>query len=33
MVTGVSQLSLMPGVALFFLALGGLLIAWRREGR
>jgi hypothetical protein len=32
-VTGVSQLSLMPGVALFLLALGGLLVAWRREGR
>ncbi len=32
-VTGVSQLPLMPGIALFLLALGGLLIAWRREGR
>jgi hypothetical protein len=32
-VTGVSQLPLMPGVALFLLALGGLLVAWRREGR
>ena len=32
-VTGVSQLPLMPGIALFLLALGGLLVAWRREGR
>jgi hypothetical protein len=32
-VTGVSQVSLLPGFALFFLALGALLVAWRREGR
>ena len=32
-VLGVRQLPLMPGLALFLLGLGALIIAWRREGR
>jgi hypothetical protein len=32
-VTGVTQIPLMPGLLLFALALGTLVLAWRREGR
>jgi hypothetical protein len=32
-VTGVTQFPLLPGLALFALALGALVLAWRREGR
>jgi len=32
-VTGVTQLPLLPGLVLFALALGMLVLAWRREGR
>jgi hypothetical protein len=32
-VTGVSETSLLPAAAALFLALGTLLLAWRREGR
>ncbi|MBI3453085.1 MAG: hypothetical protein HY057_09745 [Rhodospirillales bacterium] len=32
-VTGLMQLPLMPGAALFLLTLGALILAWRREGR
>src|SRR5258708_7220141 len=32
-VAGITQLSLLPGFALFFLALVTLVLAWRREGR
>jgi hypothetical protein len=32
-VTGVNQVPLLPGLALFVLALGALVLAWRREGR
>ena len=32
-VTGVTQFPLLPGIAVFLLALGVLVLAWRREGR
>jgi hypothetical protein len=32
-VTGVTQIPLLPGLVLFVLALGTLVLAWRREGR
>jgi hypothetical protein len=32
-VTGLRRLPLLPGIAVLALALGGLLLAWRREGR
>ncbi len=32
-VTGVTQVPLLPAIALFLLALGALVLAWRREGR
>jgi hypothetical protein len=32
-VTGVRQATLLPGVAVLALVLGGLLLAWRREGK
>jgi hypothetical protein len=32
-VTGVTQVPLLPGLVLFALALGTLVLAWRREGR
>jgi hypothetical protein len=32
-VTGVTQVPLLPGLVLFALALGALVLAWRREGR
>jgi hypothetical protein len=32
-VTGVQQVPLLPALLLLFLALGGLLLAWHREGR
>ena len=32
-VTGVTQVPLLPGLGLFALALGALVLAWRREGR
>jgi hypothetical protein len=32
-VTGVTQFPLLPGIAVFLLALGMLVLAWRREGR
>jgi hypothetical protein len=32
-VTGVSQLPLLPGLAVLLLALSALLLAWQREGR
>ncbi len=32
-VTGLRRLPLLPGLAVLVLALGGLLLAWRREGR
>ncbi|MGQ0662520.1 MAG: hypothetical protein ACT4P2_02830 [Pseudomonadota bacterium] len=32
-VTGVTQFPLLPGLMLFVLALGALVLAWRREGR
>ncbi len=32
-VTGVEQIPLLPAAAVLLLALGGLMLAWRREGR
>ena len=32
-VTGISQLPLLPGLAVLLLALSALLLAWQREGR
>jgi hypothetical protein len=32
-VAGITQLPLLPGIAVFFLALVTLILAWRREGR
>ena len=32
-VTGVSETPLLPGILALVLAVGALLLAWRREGR
>jgi len=32
-VAGITQLPLLPGIALFFVALATLILAWRREGK